>query len=429
MIIKKVLKSILPDSYRVFLRRNFKFLHVLHFKYNVLTYNRTIHKKVDRIKNSNRINIMFYVFNLAMWKSDKLLKLLKENPRFNVFVVPFLVETDSIQYNKANNEKIVQYFRAKSIEVREGFNFSTNKQIHVDSFNADIVFYPQPYIIDINVLPHKALMAYIPYCYIMEDMAIFHNTLFQNICWRMYYPTQMHKEMEEKYAFNKAVNVKVVGYPMADYLLSNDTIDYSMWKINNSSLKRVIWAPHHSILSDDPLDYSNFLEIADGMLEIASKYKEKMQFIFKPHPRLKAKLYQLPSWGVDKTDAYYAAWAESPNCNMVDGNYVELFRSSDCMIHDCSSFTGEYLYLNKPVLFVTKKERVEQFNDFAQQCFDVHYKGKTLKDIETFLENVLNEIDILKNDRTTFINNVLLSGSNKKVSEIIYNDIVSSFKG
>lgn len=427
MSIKEVLKHILPESLRRFLRKNFHFLHVAYFKYNVITYNRGIDKRIQRVRANGKVKIMFYVFNVAMWKSDKLVELLKTNNRFEVFIVPFLLETDTEQYNLSNNALIFKYFQDKNIEVRAGFDFEQKKQYSVDTFDADLIFYPQPYINDIDQLPHRALMAYIPYCYIMEDMPVFHNSLFQNICWRMYYPTQMHKEMEAKYAYNRANNVVVVGYPMADYFFDESEACDSMWKSTDRSYKRVIWAPHHSILADDTLDYSNFLEIAEGMLELANMYKDKLQFVFKPHPRLKAKLYQLPKWGEARTDAYYDAWANNSNCSMIEGNYVDLFKSSDCMIHDCSSFTGEYLYLNKPVMFVSEKESISQFNSFANECLKMHYRGYCIDDIKCFLDNVIHGYDPMLGQRTSFLDGVLKNNSSNSVSLTIYNDLCDTF--
>jgi CDP-glycerol glycerophosphotransferase (TagB/SpsB family) len=214
---------------------------------------------------------------------------------------------------------------------------------------------------------------------------------------------------------------------MADYFFEESKVSDSMWKSSDRAFKRVIWAPHHSILDDDPLDYSNFLEIADDMLALANAYKDKLQFVFKPHPRLKAKLYQHPKWGEARTDAYYDSWAKNPNCSMIEGNYVDLFKSSDCMIHDCSSFTGEYLYVNKPVMFVTKKETIEQFNVFAQECLKMHYRGGCIDDIKRFLDDVIQGIDPMLKQRTAFLNSVLRTNSSNSVAMTIYKDICETF--
>ena len=144
------------------------------------------------------------------------------------------------------------------------------------------------------------------------------------------------------------------------------------------------------------------------MLETARKYKDKVQFVFKPHPMLKDKLYKNESWGPEKTDAYYDAWNTMPNTRLADGNYVDLFITSDAMIHDCSAFTAEYLYVNKPVMYVTEKERIESFNSFANECFQVHYHGSSIRDIETFIDNVINGKDPLLKERTALVKEKLL---------------------
>ena len=41
-----------------------------------------------------------------------------------------------------------------------------------------------------------------------------------------------------------------------------------------------------------------------------------------------------------------------------DINYFKIFLSSDCMITDCGSFLFEYLFTEKPVLFLESKKKV-----------------------------------------------------------------------
>ena len=164
------------------------------------------------------------------------------------------------------------------------------------------------------------------------------------------------------------------------------------------------------------------------MLQMAEEYKGKVQFVFKPHPMLKEKLYKIDSWGVERTDKYYDGWESLPNGSFVNGNYVDLFMTSDALIHDCSSFTAEYLYVNKPVMFLSKKERIQQFNVFADACFKVHYHGASITDIESFIDNVINGVDPMLEERTKFINAQLIPKSNETVAGTIYRELCKIFE-
>ena len=374
------------------------------------------------------IRIMFYVNNLSMWKSDKLLLLLKKDSRFEPFIVSYIYPNDSSSGKEDCERELSLHFKTLGVNCFSGFNYNKNRLFPVSKFNADIVFYPQPYRDRLKDIPRGVLLSYIPYCFEMEDHRWFYNTLYQNICWKIFVPSELHKELKSKYNINRGANAVVVGNPLADYFFDGHTPTDSIWPIKDKKLKRIIWAPHHSILPNDMLDYSNFLEIADDMLETAKKYADKAQFVFKPHPMLKEKLYKLDSWGTERTDKYYDAWKSMPNCNFANDNYVDLFMTSDALIHDCSSFTAEYLYVNKPVMYLTKKERVEQFNVFADGCFKVHYHGSSISDIESFIDNVITGVDPMFEERTKFINSHLIPKGDETVAEKIYKELCKIFE-
>lgn len=60
------------------------------------------------------------------------------------------------------------------------------------------------------------------------------------------------------------------------------------------------------------------------------------------------------------------------------------------MIHDCASFTVEYLYAQKPVLFQIRDEKVkEEFNTFGQMCLDKHYLAYSIEETEKFIREVV----------------------------------------
>lgn len=363
-----------------------------------------------------------------MWKNDKLLILLKEDSRFKPIIVSFLYPKDSDNCKRHYDKELSSHFNNLGVEFISGFDYSKNKQYPVSIFKPDIIFYPQPYINNLKHIPFNVLLAYIPYGFPIENSAIFHNTLFQNICWKYFIALETHKAQKVKYNYNHGVNMVVSGDPLSDYFFDGHTPSSDSWPISEPQIKRVIWAPHHSIRPQDWLDYSCFLEIADGMLEIAKKFTDTVQFVFKPHPMLKEKLYKLDTWGIEKTNAYYNSWNTLPNCKTAEGNYVDLFMTSDAMIHDCSAFTAEYLYVNKPVMYLTKKEKMESFNDLAQECFNVHYHGASLQDIESFIQNVIKGYDPLKEERTKLIRNKLVLNRKQTVAETIYYELCKLFE-
>jgi hypothetical protein len=183
----------------------------------------------------------------------------------------------------------------------------------------------------------------------------------------------------------------VTGFPGTDIFLDNKYKPENAWKETGENLKKIIWAPHHTIDDDKSfLSFSAFLIYADYMLELAAKYKSAVQWAFKPHPILKPKLYEHPQWGKKRTDAYYNRWNEIANGQLEEGSYHDLFLTSDAMIHDSGSFLIEYLYLNKPVCRTDRDDSItDRLNKFGVMAYNMHYHARSEKEIEEFLVNVV----------------------------------------
>ena len=95
------------------------------------------------------------------------------------------------------------------------------------------------------------------------------------------------------------------------------------------------------------------------------------------------------------------------------------------MIHDSGSFIAEYLYTNKPVMRTLNNVPLEKmYNPFAIKCLDQYYKAYNEQDIEQFIQNVINGVDPLKEQRTKFVNEVLMP--NGSPSQNIIDDILDS---
>jgi hypothetical protein len=140
--------------------------------------------------------------------------------------------------------------------------------------------------------------------------------------------------------YNGGVNALVTGYPGVDNLLDPNYSPRDVWKIKDKKVKRLIWAPHHSMFTDECIYYSCFLQYSDFMLEMAQKDRDDIQIAFKPQPVLRNKLNQY--WGKGKTDDYYHRWESMDNTFLENGGYVDVFLTSDAMIHDSGSFLIEF---------------------------------------------------------------------------------------
>jgi hypothetical protein len=99
------------------------------------------------------------------------------------------------------------------------------------------------------------------------------------------------------------------------------------------------------------------------------------------------------------------------------------------MIHDSGSFVVDYLYFNHPVMFVTSDiERAKSYvNEPGKRAYDAHYVGKTLDDVQNFVDQVvLGGNDTKQTDRQQFYSSFLEEADGLTVAQHIYDDMVRS---
>ncbi len=120
-----------------------------------------------------------------------------------------------------------------------------------------------------------------------------------------------------------------------------------------------------------------------------------------------------------------------PNTQLEEDNYLYYFLSADAMLHDCGSFTTEYLYTRNPVMYLTKgKSSTEKFNPFGLKAFQCHYHGDSAERIEWFLQEVvLQGKDTMLSQREDFYQQYLQPIDGKLPSQLILQHIEQAIQG
>lgn len=392
--------------------------------------------QVRKLRKKSQINVVFVATFLSQWKYQRLYELMKQNPRFNpiILVAPMRYHEQSPDYlglKKKFDETKVDYIDFDQLP-------ESDKDIR-KSISPDILFYIQPYyhIYDKRVDSHSfkdKLICYTFYSFELYDHDWVYDLEFLERAWKVYYITEYHKKVASEYAINKGRNIEVVGYVNADQYaesakqLSEDN-QLMVWKPQFVMKKRIIWTPHFSITPDTTLYQGNFLAMAETMLQIAEKYKDTVQFSFKPHPSLYSVLCRLSEWGKERTDAYYAKWADGESTQLDNGEFVDLFMTSDAMINDSGSFTAEYIYTLKPALncFVDADRVYNTMNAIGKAALECQYKGSSREEVEQFIEDVvLTGNDTLQEKREAFYKQYLQIPYGESVTMNIYNSIIKA---
>lgn len=378
-------------------------------------------------KNNKPIKVVFLAIIESVWKYDSLYKLLSEDPLFEpiVMICPQVDIREDLMYKQLYDT--YDAYKKKGYNVILSYDQNRNGFIDLSELCPDILMYTNPYK-EINLDKyyisnvHNVLTCYISYYY-PKGVLGYHEILerFESLLWKNFLVSELDKS---RIKYND--NCFVTGYPMYDSFLNCIEDDNkSSWKINNKKLKRIIWAPYHMIDKDcSNVQMTTFLQYSERMLELAVKYKEKAQFVFKPHPLLKSKLEKHPLWGINKTKEYYDKWLSSENTSFVNGEYIELFKTSDAMIHDCGSFAVEYLYVNKPVMYLTNGNAFENLEPIGCKAISCHYIGKSIDEIDEFINNIVNGFDdVKKEERVKFINTNLVPPNGVTAGMNMYNVI------
>lgn len=429
-MIKAAVRRCIPENMLNAYRVIRKYYNDIKIKLMLIEYGRCQKKALSKLKNKKRIKCVFLALFDSVWKYDNVYRLMAGNERFD----PIILVCPMINYGEQNMlmnlDASYATFKKKGYNVVKSYDSLAKTYVDLKADLApDIIFYTSPYkgLIDDRYFIDRyknILTVYVPYFFSTNcDYNMSFNLPLHNMVWRRYLETNIHKKLAKERSFNRARNVVVSGAPGIDYLINKKYHPKDEWIEKSHVKKRIIWAPHHTINPVGVIFYSCFLKYADFMLKMAEKYKTSVEMCFKPHPLLRNKLCIF--WGEQKTEEYYDKWNQGCNTFLTEGQYTDLFLTSDAMIHDSASFIVEYLYVDKPVLRTLNGENLkEQFSSFGFSCLDCHYKSYNEQDIEQFILNVINEVDPLKEQRAKFISDVLLPKGSP--SQNIIDDILDS---
>lgn len=428
-MIKLFIKKFVPETLWISLIKiyNFTKLRALNDWYTIKKVPEKHQKALEIVRGKEKVKVAFFLIHESVWKYDVLYDLMLQNPRFEpvVFVCPavnFGFENMLFEMNKS-----FEAFKKKGYNVIKTFDNETGEYLDIkNTFSPDIIFFTNPYegLVDsryyISAFPNT-LTCYVPYAIMTTNYDAFYNVKFHNLVWRIFSETPIHKKIASQKQTNKGINNIVTGYPGFDRLLINKNPNNAVWKSSKKGLKKVIWAPHHSMHELNKV--SNFLEYFDVFLDLANTYKDQLQFAFKPHPLLRIKLENDLNWGKEKTDDYYNKWINLENGQFENSDYADLFLTSDALIHDCGSFMAEYLITGKPSLFMIRNESVmKEWSEFGEKAIAVHYQSRNKQQLITFIENViLEENDFMKEIRNDFVQDNLIQKNTLTASQNILN--------
>jgi hypothetical protein len=367
---------------------------------------------LSKIKGKKRIRVIFLTLHKSVWKVDILFKKMQTDPFFEpiILVCPYTAQGEERMWS--NMIECLDYFKKKQYRAYSSYNKEEKKWIKLSELEPDIVFFTNSNNLTLHEFYRNAFEGYLS-CYVpyFSDIATDYDTqsaynqLFHNLIWKNFIDSNFSKDRAASVLANKGSNLVVTGSPLLEELLLHKKINYNIWKLQDRPKKKIIYAPHQSIFEDDVINLSTFLEAGEFIKDLSAKYKDKVQWSFKPHPLLKSKLYKHPKWGKLRTDQYYYYWSNQIFSQLDEGDYIDLFKTSDSIIHDCGSFVLEYLLTKNPCAFLelNQKSQLSSINSFGLEALKCYERIHSLVDIEKFVVKIAESNAPLNSDYMNFI--------------------------
>ena len=210
------------------------------------------------------------------------------------------------------------------------------------------------------------------------------------MCWKHFCSSQSELQLFTSSPL-KGFNAELSGFPKVDVLVDNQlTVRKDLWKTSEKTRCKIVWAPHFNML--DGMN-GTFHENYRWFLQYAKDHPE-ISWIVRPHPRMEWGVLQKKLFSsAEEYHQYLADWDNLPNARVIpDGEYYDIFATSDAMILDSVSFTAEYQYTGNPMLILLP-EHPRQMSQLGNAIVSASYcvRGNDHSGIESFIRRDIPE--------------------------------------
>ena len=424
MGVKKKLKKVVPEKIKFYIRL---LLNRIKYRSLIKTTQRHYEEVIENLKNreSRPLRFAAYVVFDSTFGANTLIKLMQRDPSFDskIVVIPDISRgrTHMISQYKSTKDFFIKNYGKENII--DGYDVENNIFNDLaDSF--DVIYFANPYDdmvhefhgvkynVSKNILPIYIPYAFQPDKYSRRVIA----QLNMSLCWKIFADTNYTISEYKRYSLNKGSNVFISGYPKMD----------GLEKINANILerKRIIIAPHHTI-TNDILPLSNFLRLKDYFLTLPKRYPQ-VDFIFRPHPLLFTNMINEGFWTEFDKMKYIETLCTNRIKYSYGGDYFDLFQNSDAIIHDCSSYIVEYLFLDKPCCFILRGRINKIFNKLGKRCLKCYYIARSECDIDKFIETVCSDtVNVFDKKRKKILPHIKVNypDTSRTIFEILKNSL------
>lgn len=402
MKMRQTIKKVIPKSIKDLLRPLKKKLIDDRKKKALFLQMQKKHQQlIEEKKCKKKLKVVFLAIHKSVWKVDPVFKKMLADPYFEplILVCPYTPFGEERMWEDMKDT--YEYFEEKGYPLLSSYHKEENRWLNLEEIKPDIVFFTNPHNLTRKEYYEDAYLNYLS-CYVPYytdiasnyDIESVYNQIFHNVVWKIFLQSDYSINRAKTIALNKGCNLVLSGNLIHE--MFQNTLKENVknpWKKQEKVKKKIIYAPHQTILLENNLHLGTFLKNGEIIKNIAIKYRNYAQWAFKPHPLLKSKLYLHPEWGKKRTDEYYKFWQDNDYTQLELGEYIELFSTSNAMIHDCGSFIDEYLLVEKPsgYLYFNGENQLKAINSYGKELLKKYNILSNGEEIENFIDNVINE--------------------------------------
>ena len=401
--------------------------------YNFNKYKEELLKQ--KAKKWKKIKVIFLIPESAKFGMESIYYSMLESEIFDPYILVVHPRDNFFDENQTYFKEAVEsynLFKERGYRTLFAYNMENMKAIDIENFKPDIIFINNPNMFSFGVFKNininlKYLTCYINYSINVASLDDYHyNNSSINTCYKMfaetYYCYKKHMNI------NNGFNTVLTGYPKLDSYKKDIKECIIPKKIDNGN-KIVIYAPHWTIGKTDMIRLGTFNLYHKYFMKLL-KENPNINFVFKPHPDLRYRIIDSKIMDIEYYENYIKEWDNSNNGIYIsDGEYIDLFRKSSCLITDSGSFIAEYLPSENPCIYLINPEKenlIENtFNDFAKPIVNSYYLFYNEKDINKYFnEIIINENDYMKDKRLNLIKDCFINiGSAGKIITDYLSDI------
>lgn len=345
-------------------------------KINFKKYN-TYKKEIEN-NEKQKIKIRFYLLSFRQgWNTIKsICEQFLADERYEIMVV--VRNKDDIKYKHRN---ILQV-------EKENYDISKDKP--------NVIFYMNGNISGPNEInemsKYTKLIINIPYVYYLIDKESY-----------TYLDDRVKYLSMESSCFNLNNSVHL-GHPALDgiYKKFKSKPDIPIeWQKKIENKKVFLWNAVHGYM-ETLFKGTTFHDLFNFLMNYFAN-RDDIALIFRPHPLLFKELISNSISSTEEIEQFRNYCLYSKNIVLDETlEYFTAFQVSDALISDLSGLLFSYLFTNKPVLYLNRKD--VELNENMNKLYyladvDSDNINKTFDNIDKFIKNICNNVDDLRGER------------------------------